>query len=1831
MANIKDRPYVGTWSLDGRKLVQHTPDALVYVNGSVALPGCRSCDGKINLQKFITEVSVEAGTDPNGASASFTMSVPLHSTDAFARDAKFLLHPGLEVHIYKRGYFPVKGLFSNLGEPLTSGEIKTEKTPPGEHKDKDEHADHSHEEPPKPTKGEMVHLGPGFHKRRRRGPPTQIVIHESGMNAVGSTERTLLNKDLGVHYIVTSGKTYSYGNPETDVFSHTPGFNSGSIGIEFNHAYHSKSGTVIPAPWFSKGKYTLPSQAKLEQLYKTVVLVAKQNNIPITYGSVSGGTYHFGAGVGKSGGIITHRGATSGKGAHTDGTFPQLYMVLRDRGLTPSEAYEWAHKIAIDPTLTLPQDPAARFYRGYPGNPGAFEARNPEGDFPVEKLGKLTKKRLGVGHHKGEEKGAVGGSAWSRADQADFADADILSVADKKTLNTLDLKVGQSLLERFGLQGTGIENVASYPYYQTFHGVVIQVSHSYSGGFQTITIQCASMLHFWQYHKINTNIGASVSEGGGLEQQVRGHRMNGWHPYQIIYWLHQTTFGTQMKVSDVFETQTTNQNAVDAGTGRGLAAETKINDVVIPSLMASYWERRFNDNIVNLRMHGFNGVMYSSLQAAFLSRDFGEKLSEKIKGRFGNKKGPAKLDAIVGLNLNNDRKLRGMLFSDSSLAGPAPGRKATFDQKSVKDENPKVNMADIQAFVWNLGQTAGFGTFEVTFVSKLDIAQKVMEVTGFEFYQDVDGDLIFKPPMWNLDTSSSRVYRIEDIDIINVSFDEKEPQCTYTTVKGNQTSADGMQIDLGADLGKKATYMDHRLVSKFGYRPFEFETTYLSDSRAMYYMGVARMDVINIATHSASVTIPLRPEMRPGYPVYIPYLDCHYYVRSMSHSYSVGGQCTTTLQLVGKRAKFYAPGVPGQTGIDAIDLSDTSLPQRPLEVQDGDGVPKLSGFPNVVLALDPKGINPMYYPTGADITRLETDADFRNFLRMASREGIGVLATQGDGFYTFNAIVGYDEVGSEVSKPVTFYFGKDVKAKASGTKKAVGAAKEIPEGAVEISKAAKQYQGFKAAIKPLPGGKKGDKPSSVTSDATVTAEIKQINAKLAANLAARKEITDKDSAEYNALVKERDQLRRDHRLWTGAKGNPTAIALLSSHAKQGAKLIFQLIEQFSARFFVASDPKSFEDITTHHLAQMLWNKKSNFSSNNVPGSYRYYSCSHPDPEHQGQNLITFRSPESGGVDVIETPQALSDEWADITVDGYVRTPDAVPGTYGPEAKIEEMRPVRGMVVQVNKPGFSEVRPTSEIRTIMFSTQLAEGNRRDQTYSSLRSSKVVMESLKDALRKRFTVKATGKSVEADVTIAEFFKEAWDEVATILWGAVFAGHQRFKIFNATADNIYTFIPIVWDSVFPETVAVFRTAAETGKEIGDFAYGKNDGLNIRIKGLTKPETWTDEDFLNSAGDSLARYLAFGVGVSVGEWWGTIDQAISDSLPSSQGNVAKITQEGADIILTAMADHIAAGFGVPVGTMVGSKQLSKGRHTTSTWSAVFPVSDAKGYEVVGSFQYGRGLDIEPGGVWDALRAQDPLSILDRKTTDDLISALIRGVPVMIEVEKELPGGKKVTTKQPMSGTQARGQLERKVLTSLRKNYSDQQLLDLGLLTPSKTSPTKFEFNLMNWISNQKEGVHKLPVVNAAFSLADLSFQQDGKVCDCKASEANSKIEAYGNEGFLSFVSGGEKGPTGFGTGDTDRASQWLITEAMAASVPHKQQQDAMRGVALDKPKFASFDEFKSSFTDPGDRLTQAWAENEARADAFKKGSDEAAQRSFDNVTKAFGGEVKDDGKEQV
>ena len=78
----KNRPYIGNFQLN-RTLVRHTPDAIVFVNGVQEFAVCPSCNKRLNINKYITQISADGTTDPI-ASANISLSIPRHETDVFS-------------------------------------------------------------------------------------------------------------------------------------------------------------------------------------------------------------------------------------------------------------------------------------------------------------------------------------------------------------------------------------------------------------------------------------------------------------------------------------------------------------------------------------------------------------------------------------------------------------------------------------------------------------------------------------------------------------------------------------------------------------------------------------------------------------------------------------------------------------------------------------------------------------------------------------------------------------------------------------------------------------------------------------------------------------------------------------------------------------------------------------------------------------------------------------------------------------------------------------------------------------------------------------------------------------------------------------------------------------------------------------------------------------------------------------------------------------------------------------------------------------------------------------------------------------------------------------------------------------------------------------------------------------------------------------------------------------------------------------------------------------------------------------------------------------------
>ena len=499
-----------------------------------------------------------------------------------------------------------------------------------------------------------------------------------------------------------------------------------------------------------------------------------------------------------------------------------------------------------------------------------------------------------------------------------------------------------------------------YPYYQVFRGVVTSVTHDFNGGFYTATLQCANLLHFWQNQKLSTN-GAVIGDrpdNSQVSPSLIGHVFTNTNPYSIVYTLVKVGFGAAFGVEFQIS-QGSNIAAVDDDDRKALYAHA-----------AEWWAKRWTEHSGSLRMYGMNGSIMNAYQQAYLGSWYDSREDRD------NEKTPLFKLAQTVINAqkdNNDfdltryRKILDALAatqydpymtSAGAYRDDKSGKKATLDVLSMA------------AFTLDVGKIGSVNMFETEYMSKMEIIELVKTITGFEFYQDVDGDLVYKPPMYNLDTRDDPVYRIEDRDLISISETETEPEATMCKGTGSHF-ANITGVGLENWLGVGGVFIDYRLVAKYGYREETFESNYMNNKQALFVSAINRLDLANVGVKSASITIPLRPEMRAGYPVYVVHLDCFFYAQSINHSFQYGGQCTSTINGVAKRAKWLPPmETPGDGTLPSLSHvrldAPGEFPPLPMfgydQYMTGDaeantGPPRAYGFPNVVMALDPDHVN----------------------------------------------------------------------------------------------------------------------------------------------------------------------------------------------------------------------------------------------------------------------------------------------------------------------------------------------------------------------------------------------------------------------------------------------------------------------------------------------------------------------------------------------------------------------------------------------------------------------------------------------------------------------------------------------------------------------------------------------------------------------------------------------------------------------------------------------------------------------------------------------------------
>ncbi len=401
-----------------------------------------------------------------------------------------------------------------------------------------------------------------------------------------------------------------------------------------------------------------------------------------------------------------------------------------------------------------------------------------------------------------------------------------------------------------------------FPYYKMFWGLVSSVTSSWDNGVRTVQLSCKDMLRWWEVTNVTLNPAFLDSFGGSAGNfQMFGNQFAGQGPYRVIIALARESMGDfSMTTGTLYNTQP------DKG------QESQVIGTYAKDVMA-YWQLKFGNIWNSLVLYGTSGQSYT------------------INGAGGQ---------VDSTSLN-----RTVIAAEETRQAQEADATGEGESSEIK-----VHLTQLAAFKTEIPKAPAIDFFQTESQSKLAIALTARDQAGFEFYCDTTGDIIFKPPFYNLNVIPNKpVSWIQDYEIISDSISDSEAEVyTHITASGNAFSGGSTDYGLNTDITTpRAGVYDYHLLRRYGWRRLDYQAAWASNPRQLFFHLIDYLDRVNSKRQNGSITIPMRPELRMGFPIWIPSYDSFFYIQGISHNYSVGGQATTTLNLTAKRSKFIAP------------------------------------------------------------------------------------------------------------------------------------------------------------------------------------------------------------------------------------------------------------------------------------------------------------------------------------------------------------------------------------------------------------------------------------------------------------------------------------------------------------------------------------------------------------------------------------------------------------------------------------------------------------------------------------------------------------------------------------------------------------------------------------------------------------------------------------------------------------------------------------------------------------------------------------------------------------
>ena len=427
--------------------------------------------------------------------------------------------------------------------------------------------------------------------------------------------------------------------------------------------------------------------------------------------------------------------------------------------------------------------------------------------------------------------------------------------------------------------------VGGFPqYYKIFWGIVSSVSKSWSNGTTTVNISCKDILRWWELTIAVINpafLNQSGTSAGGY--QLFQNQFAGMNPYTIIIQLAKEAMGDFAQTVGSFTSFTPEFGA------EGAVAGTYLKDVML------YWQLKFGRIWNSLVMYGTSGQIYTT-------QGFG-----------------GTINAVSMSKLIFDQEWQ-----------------YTKDEAEVNSVL-KLSPAEIAAYKVEVSKAGDVEFFQNESATKMSIANQAKEQISYELFMDPCGDIVFKPPFYNMNVLPNKpVSWIQDFEVIDDSITDSEAEVyTHITSSGN---AFGGVTDFGLNdeiTTPRTGVYDYHLLRRYGWRTFAYSCEWAGNPRKLFYHLMDMLDRLNAKRQNGTVTIPMRPELRLGFPIWFPKYDSFFYVQGISHSYSVGGQANTTLTLIAKRSKFIAPNnigaieVSGKRTVETTQVPDQKYVGKP--------------------------------------------------------------------------------------------------------------------------------------------------------------------------------------------------------------------------------------------------------------------------------------------------------------------------------------------------------------------------------------------------------------------------------------------------------------------------------------------------------------------------------------------------------------------------------------------------------------------------------------------------------------------------------------------------------------------------------------------------------------------------------------------------------------------------------------------------------------------------------------------------------------------------------------